>query len=370
MRVLFAGGGTSGHLVPCLAVAQTLRRRHPDAEVEFVVSRRATDRDMLAARDFIARPISGSGMPYGLSATAFASLYRLGVGGCQALGIVKRFRPDVVFATGGFISAAVVTAAKVLRVPIMLHASDAMPDRTNRLLARWADLVSTVSQSAADQFKARRCVVTGQPVRPEVLEADPSAARTELGVPETAFVVLVTGGSQGAQRLNDATIAALPELLANPDVHVIHLTGVGKLPNSGHRAALNLHRDRYLIEEGRNDMASVLAAADLVVTRAGASSLAEASAWGRPMIVVPYPHAGGHQQHNAAIYEQAGAAIVVADAAFTAPRLTNLVARLQADCERRRAMSQAAVSIGTREAAAAVFGHLLTLLPSSPQAFH
>jgi len=368
LRILFAGGGTSGHLVPCLAVAQALRRHHPDAEVEFVVSRRSADSDMLAARNFVARPIGGSGMPYGISPAALASLFRLGVGGCQALGIIKRFRPDVVFATGGFVSAAVVTAAKVLRAPIMLHASDAMPDRTNRLLARWADLVSTVSESAANQLNTRRCVVTGQPVRPEILDADPAAARADLGVPESAFVLLVTGGSQGAQTLNDATIAALPELLADPDLHVIHLTGVGKLPNSGHRAAVNLHRDRYLVEESRNDMARVLAAADLVITRAGASSLAEASAWGRPMIVVPYPYAGGHQYHNAAIYEKAGAAIVVEDSAFTALRLTGLVARFQTDHDRYRAMSEAAVGMGTQDAAEAVVRHLLTLLPPAAQA--
>jgi len=362
LRVLFAGGGTAGHLAPCIAVAQTLQALHPEAEAEFVISRRKADADMLASRSFVARAISGTGMPYGFSPAAAASVLRLAVGGCQAMSIIKRFRPDAVFATGGFVSAAVVTAAKVLRTPTMLHASDAMPDRSNRMLARWAGTVSVVSQSAAEHFKRRQCVVTGQPVRPEVLAADPSTARAALGLPPSAFALLVTGGSQGAQTLNQATVAALPRLLADPDICVIHLTGPGKLADRAQLAGYEVSSDRYLAEERRDDMATVLAAADLVITRAGASSLAEASAWARPMIVVPYPHAGGHQYHNAAIYESAGAAVVVNDADFTGGRLDELVTELRNDPDRLRRMSEAARGMGSQNAAENIVKHLFTLI--------
>lgn len=368
MRVLFAGGGTSGHLTPCLAVAQTLLSRHPDAEVAFIVSRRPADAAMLAARQLPCYPISGSGMPYGVSPAAVVSLAQLCVGCCQAMSIIRRLRPQVLFATGGFVSAAAVLAARILGVPVMLHACDAMPDRTNRLLSRWADVISVVSDSSAASLRARRLVVTGQPVRPEVLQAAPEEARASMNIPLSAFVLMITGGSQGAETLNRTTVAALPALLADPGLYLIHLTGAGKLPDRSQLAAQDLPLDRYLVQERRDDMATVLAASDLVVTRAGASSVAEASAWGRPMIVVPYPYAGGHQRYNAELYESAGAAWVVEDSKFDAPRLTELVMRLRDDPTTYQAMSQAASAMGSQHAAGVVVDHLLTLLPTPPSA--
>lgn len=365
MRILFAGGGTAGHLSPCIAVAQALQAQDPDAVVEFVISRRQNDAQMLATRSFIGHQISGSGMPYGCSPAAMKSLFQLAGGASQAFGIVRRFRPDLVFATGGFVSAAVVPAAHFLHVPVMLHASDVMPDRTNRLLARWARLVSTVAPAAGDQINAPT-VVTGQPVRPEVLDADPAQARTALGIPDSAFVILITGGSQGAQTINDAVTGALPMLLSQPDTWLIHLAGRGKLPDSAVISALGDARQRYLVEETRSDMKSVLASADLVITRAGSNGLAEAGAWGRPMIIVPYPHAGGHQRFNADIYGQAGAAVVIDNADFTASVLADTIATLRGDEHRLSNMAQAAAAVGSRTAADAIVTNIVSIV--APQA--
>lgn len=365
VRVLFAGGGTSGHLTPCLAVAQSLLERRPEAKMTFVVSRRPADAAMMSARGLDYHPIFGTGMPYGISPATVLSLAHLGVGCIQAMGIIRQVRPQVLFATGGFISAATVLAARTLRVPVMMHACDAMPDRTNRLLARWADLMSVVSDEAGALLAARHVVVTGQPVRPEVLKADSRQARKSLGIPPSAFVVLVTGGSQGAETLNRATTGALPNLLEDPNLHVIHLTGAGKLPDLSQLHTLGLPAERYLVQEHRSDMSTLLAASDVVVTRAGASSLAEASAWGRPMIVVPYPYAGGHQHHNARLYERAGAAWIVEDSDFDAPRLVGLINRLRETPCTLHTMSQAAFSMETRNAAGKITEQLLTLLPPS-----
>lgn len=366
MRLVFAGGGTSGHLVPSIAVAQTLRQINPDVELHFLTSRRPLDAQMLAARGFQAHPISGRGMPYGLSPTAAGSLFHLAVGSCQALRLLRRLQPDALLATGGFISASVVPAARLLRLPIMLHVSDVMPDRTNRLLARWADCISLVSDSVAATFATRRVVVTGQPVRPEILAVDPLAARASLQIPDTGFVILVTGGSQGAQRLNDAVIAGLRDLLAMPDTYIIHLTGTGKLTPPEALSEIDGANTRYHAQQRRDDMGTVLAAADIVVTRAGANGLAEASAWGRPIVTVPYPHAGGHQQYNARLYEQAAAAVVIDDADLTGPRLVETLTNLRNQPGRLEAMAQAATDLGSRNAARAVANHLMSLVSDPP----
>jgi|LSQX01.1.fsa_nt_gb UDP-N-acetylglucosamine--N-acetylmuramyl-(pentapeptide) pyrophosphoryl-undecaprenol N-acetylglucosamine transferase len=362
-RVLFAGGGTAGHLTPCLAVAETLLEDSPNVQVAFIVSRRPADAAMLTTRHLSHYPILGTGMPYGISPSAIISLAQLGLGCLQAMNIIRKLRPQLLFATGGFISAAAVLAAHVLRVPVMLHVSDAMADRTNRRLARWADVMSVVSKETVDQLKARRVIVTGQPVRPEVLHADPLQARQILGIPSSAFVVLITGGSQGAETLNRAVAGALPSLLGEPDLHLIHLTGTGKLPDHSQLSAQRLPLNRYLVDERREDMAVVLAACDVVVTRAGASSLAEASVWGRPMIVVPYPHAGGHQRHNAELYRQAGAAWVVDDAEFDSEKLTGLITRLRLEPATYRTMSHAALETGAKQAADKITGLIRTFLP-------
>ncbi|MFP3904224.1 MAG: UDP-N-acetylglucosamine--N-acetylmuramyl-(pentapeptide) pyrophosphoryl-undecaprenol N-acetylglucosamine transferase [Armatimonadota bacterium] len=360
MRVLFAGGGTSGHLSPCLAVAQTLKTGVPDATAAFVVSKKPGEAQMVRERGFEAFPISGSGMPYGLSLKAVGSFFRLAAGGMQALGIMKRFDPDAVFATGGFVSAAVVPAAAIRGCATMIHASDARPDRTNRLLSRWADRISTVSDGAAE-ILGDRAVVTGQPVRPEIMQADRGSARETLGIPNDAFVLLVTGGSQGAQKLNDATVEALPRLLTDPEFHIIHLTGRGKLPDLEAIRGSDAWTEHYHVQERRDDMATVLAAADLILTRAGASSLAEAAAWGRPMIVVPYPHAGGHQRYNAEIYEAADAAIVVDDDNMNADRLVETVRALRADTQRYQAMARASAEVGSHNAARRIVEYIVEL---------
>ena len=365
MKVLFAGGGTAGHLAPCIAVAQTIARRSPDAELHFAVSGKPADAAMLEHRGLSGHPISGSGMPYGCSPAAAMSLVRLAAGGCQALGLLKRLRPDVVLATGGYVSAAVVPAARVLGIPVVLLAADVMPDRTNRFLSRWATSVAVVTVSAAKSFGKAPTIVTGMPVRPEILDADPAEAREALGIAPEATVLLVTGGSQGAQRINEAVQDALPELLADPDFVVIHLTGVGKLPEPSLTRALPAAR--YIVSERREDMATCLAAADIVLTRAGANGVAEAAAWGRPMVIVPYPHAGGHQRFNAAVYADAGAAVAVDDAEFTGETLIATIGELRAHAGRLERMARAARETGSAEAAEAI-ARILTQLATGREA--
>lgn len=342
-RVLMAGGGTAGHLFPGVAVAEELQTVQPDAEARFVGATGRIDAELLAARELPHDLIDARPMPYGLSAAAVGGLVGLVRGVLQSRRIIRRFRPHVVFSTGGYVGAAVGIAARWAHVPLILHASDVLPDRSNRSVSRWASAVTCVSPAAAEVF-GEVAVVTGHPIRREVADATAEQGIAELGLEPGVPTLVITGGSQGARRLNNAVIGALPELLDELGVQIVHLSGA--LDHAALQAQwqeLGAPARYHLIEHLPN-AGLALAAADLLVTRAGAASLAEACLHGVPMIVVPYPHAGGHQRLNAEPLEDDGAAVIVDDEQFNAQRLLELARETLTDTLRLRSMGDAALA--------------------------
>ncbi|NPV48104.1 MAG: undecaprenyldiphospho-muramoylpentapeptide beta-N-acetylglucosaminyltransferase [Armatimonadetes bacterium] len=350
MRAVFAGGGTAGHLYPALAVAQRFRRQVPGAEAHFLAARRPLDAELMAQHGLDHRLLAVTGIPYGFSLQTVAACTRLLRGACQAWRAYAAWRPAVVFGAGGYVSAAAVPPAAWRRLPIVIHVSDAQPDRTNLALARYARTITVAFEAAARHFPAHKTVITGQPVREEILATDRATARRELGYEDSDFVLLVTGGSQGARSINQALVAALPRL-ARAAIRVYHLTGHQDYDNVvAATRGLELG-DSYLVRAYEAQMGWALAAADLVVMRAGSSSLAEAAAWGLPMVLIPYPHAGGHQRENALPLVDSGAALMVDDRELTGDWLADTVCELVRDAARRDAMAAAARAWGSREAA-------------------
>ncbi len=284
----------------------------------------------------------------------------------QAIAWLGRDRPDAVFTTGGYVAIPVLLAARALRVPVLLWEGNVVPGRSVRATAR---LASAVAVSFGLTCRAlgidAPCYETGTPIR-ETAGIDRLAALERLGVRPGSRVLLVFGGSQAVRRFNDAVAEALPRLVER--VHVIHVTG-----EAGYAAALAGRerlatelRERYHPEAFlRDDMLPALAAADLVVGRAGSSTLAEVTALGVPMIVVPYPHAAGHQRANAEELVKAGAARLVEDADFDAAALIDAVALLD-DPRAHATMAAAARGLGRPGAADAVADLVLALATRSP----
>ena len=227
-------------------------------------------------------------------------------------------QPDVVVGAGGYVSVPVVVAALAQRIPVVLLEQNAVPGRATRMLARRARVVAASFAETAAHLPHARVVHTGNPIRAEV------RAITGRPVGDRLRSILVTGGSQGARRLNRAVAGCMVELLSNdPELSIVHQCGSLDYEAVA-RAAAALPPQlaaRYTARAFFDDMAVRIAQSDLVVMRAGGSSIAECSALGRPMIVVPYPHAGGHQRHNAAPYVAAGAAMLIDDAECTPERL-------------------------------------------------
>jgi len=349
-RVVLAGGGTAGHLFPAIAVGEQLA----EAEAEVLLVAGSSDRDntILAQSDLPAAFIRAQPFPYALSWQIVPSAAGLLRGLFQALGLLRSFRPTVVFGTGGYVAAPVIMAARVLRIPCVIHIGDAYPDRTGRLLSRGAQLVTLAFAAAAKYLPGRRTQHIGVPVRKQILSASRAQGQELLGLEPDRFTVLVTGGSQGASSLNEALMVALPTLLSEPDFQIVHLSG-----RRGYEAvktqaeALGASLPAYHCLAYLEQMGAAVAAADLVVSRAGSSSIGEATALSKPLVLVPYPYAAGHQKYNAAEVEEAGAALVIPNEKLSGPRLAEVVLDVRRDEQRRRAMAEASAAWGRPEAA-------------------
>ena len=342
LRVVFAGGGTGGHLFPGVAVARELMRRRPDARIVFVGAGRGIENRVLAREGFALERIRSMGL-MGKSLGAIgraAALAPLTV--VDALAVLRRTRPDVVVGLGGYSAGPVVLLAAIGGRPTMLMEQNAVPGITNRLLAPVVRAAAVSYDAAADYFGAK-AFVAGNPVRDAFL-APPVPS------PGAGLRVLVLGGSQGAHPLNEAMVRAAPALgAAGPGIALTHQTGERdcEAVRAGYRQAGMTARVEPFLDTVAEDMR----AADAVVCRAGATTLAEVAASGRPALIVPLPRAANdHQRRNAAVFAAAGAAEVVEEAVLgtqLAPRLLALLA----DAGRREAMAEAARRLARPDAA-------------------
>ena len=365
---LVAGGGTAGHLQPALAIAEALvARGHDRATIEFLGSERGQDAATLEGRGFPVTLLPGRGIVRSLAPGDLVrnarSAWELAVAVARGVGIVGRSRPRVVVAVGGYASLAGAVGALLHRVPLVLVNVDAVPGAANRLLGRFA----TASAVGWAGNPLPRAVVTGTPVRPEIGAVDRTAegraaARRLLGLPVDRSVVAVFGGSLGARHLNRAVDGAAARWSDRTDLAIYHVVGrrdwgaycddpgVDRVPADGVAApadGVDLIRVAY-----EQRMAAVYAAADVVVCRAGAMTVAELAVAGVPSVLVPLPGApGDHQTANARVLESVGAAVVLPDPDCTPVGLAGMVEALLADPGRLDAMGAAAGAVGRPDAA-------------------
>lgn len=352
MRVVIACGGTGGHIYPGLAVAAALRNRDPRTEIVFVGSGGLEAR-LIPQEGWPFRRVAARQLPRRPSLRALWVLGVLGIGTVQALALLVRLRPHVVLATGGYAAAPVGAAATFLRIPLVLQEQNLFAGVTNRLLARWAAAVSLPHERVRTQLP-RHAMVTGVPIRASAMGGRRDRALSRFGLRPGVFTVLVLGGSQGAQSLNDAMLAAALRLRNPEAVQILHQTGKGHEERSGARAQ-EIRAPLYVVVGYIEDIADAYASADLVVCRAGAGTLAEVTANGLPFVAVPYPYAAaGHQNSNARLMEQEGAAIVVLDRDLDPARLAEVIDALRSDPVRLRAMAEASRRLGRPRAAAQV----------------
>ncbi|HEU5343036.1 MAG TPA: undecaprenyldiphospho-muramoylpentapeptide beta-N-acetylglucosaminyltransferase [Ktedonobacterales bacterium] len=359
MRILISGGGTGGHIYPALAVASELRDRY-GAELLYIGDENGLETRIVPDAGFRFVGISAGKLRRYLSLRTFSDLARVPVGMRQAYRVVRRFRPDAAFTSGGYVSVPAGMAARLARAPLVMHQQDVPPNLANRLLNPFATRVTISFAASQRYFPPDKTILIGNPVREEVLRAarlDPMRARKGFGLKSALPIVLVTGGSQGARRLNQVVAATLPYLLQR--CQVLHVSGELTYEATQAQAARALAdtpdlRERYaLFPYLKDSMPQALAACDIALCRSGAATLAELSIIGRPSVLVPLPpgFTGSPQAVNAAMFEQAGAAVTIRDRDLTPRRALELLEPLLGDANRRVQMSVAARKLGRPTAA-------------------
>jgi UDP-N-acetylglucosamine--N-acetylmuramyl-(pentapeptide) pyrophosphoryl-undecaprenol N-acetylglucosamine transferase len=368
MKVILCAGGTGGGIYPAIAMAQALRRTAPDSELLWLGGRGGMEEELVprAGIPFAAIPAAGI---HGVGwRQAPANLFRLAAGTFTAWRRMGEFGGQVLFVTGGYLAAPAVLAARARRIPVVVYVPDIEPALAAKFAARFARRIAVTTQQSTGFYpKGAPVTVTGYPLREEVFNATREAGRRFFGIPAEEPVLLVFGGSRGARSINRALLGSLESLLEV--MHVIHITGTLDWPEvdkvqqhlPAHRKA-RYHAHPYLHEE----MGPAMAAADLVVSRAGASVLGEYPHFRLPSILVPYPHAWRYQQTNAEFLESQGAAVILAD--DTLPRtLAPEAIRIMNSGATRKEMRDVLEKINSKNSSLKLAGEVVAAAKEGPK---
>jgi len=344
-NVLLAGGGTAGHINPLIAVADELRRRRPEGKLLAIGTESGLEKRLIPSAGIDLVEIPKVPFPRRPSADMLRFPHRLRSAIRAAESAIEKIDADVVVGFGGYVATPAYLAARNKEVPIVVHEANARPGLANKLGARYAEHVAVTFPDT----KLRSATLTGLPLRRQISQLDRKAersrARTELGIPQDVPLLLVTGGSLGAARLNERVEDAAPQLAAN-EIHILHLTGNNKSAGISAAAGSQTHH----VVEYLDDMALAYAASDLVLCRSGAGSVSEISAIGLPAIYIPLPIGNGEQRLNAQAVVDAGGALMMADNDLTSQWIVNTVTDLVRDRDRLTTMSEIADRFGHRDA--------------------
>ncbi len=370
MRIIFAGGGTAGHINPALAIAGYVRQQQPDAEILYIGCKGGMEERLVpqAGYDFKGVIVQGFRRkltPKGIAENIVTVKKAIGAE-IDAKAIIKEFKPDICVGTGGYVSGPVLKAAAKLGVPTLIHEQNAYPGITNKMLAKSADRVMLAMPAAKKHFKGKcRFVETGNPVRGEILTAERESARKTLGLDERP-VILSFGGSLGAQIINESLADIISRSAKDGKYQHIHAYGqYGKwFPDLLKEKGADLDKaDNLDIREYINDMPICLAAADVVVARAGAITLSEIQVKGKPSVLIPSPNvAENHQYHNAMALVEKNAAVMIEEKDLTPEKLTEEIDKLASDPERLKEYSENAKKMAVDDAAKRIYSVIIEVL--------
>ena len=344
MRVVFAAGGTGGHINPALAAAGEIRRRFPDADILFIGTKDKMEAKLVPDAGFDFKTIEISGFQRKLTPQNIKrniiTLKRLITSGSQVKKILKEFKPDAVIGFGGYVSGPVVRTAAKMGIKTAIHEQNAFPGITNKTLAKYADTVMTAVPEATERLKCKNPpVVTGLPVRGAILCANKDFSRAELHIKPNEILIFSTGGSLGARTINELMLEVITELQKEKNFRFIH--GHGQyghwFPEKLKERGIDIDNSPNIdVREYIYNMDVCLSAADIVVSRAGASAIAEIQALGKAAILIPSPNVSeNHQYYNAKALADKNAAVLFEEKALDAKKFVQFIKELVQDKERR-----------------------------------
>lgn len=370
MKIIFAGGGTAGHINPALAIAGYVRERQPDAEILYIGCKGGMEERLVPQAGFEFRGITVQGFKRKITPKAIKdniiTVKKALSASSESKKIIKEFQPDIVIGTGGYVSGPVLRAAAKLGIPTLIHEQNAFPGVTNKMLAKKAVKVMLAMPAAKKHFKGNCSFAeTGNPVRGEILTAEKERCRRELGLDERP-VILSFGGSLGARIINESLADIIARSAKDGKYQHIHAYGqYGKwFPDLLKEKGADLEKAKNLdIREYINNMPVCLAAADVVIARAGAITLSEIQVQGKPSILIPSPNvAENHQYHNAMSLVEKNAAVMIEEKNLTAEKLTEEIDKLASDPEKLKAYSENAKNMAVNDAAKRIYAIIIEIL--------
>ncbi|GBD94035.1 UDP-N-acetylglucosamine--N-acetylmuramyl-(pentapeptide) pyrophosphoryl-undecaprenol N-acetylglucosamine transferase [bacterium BMS3Abin05] len=364
LRFHFAGGGTGGHLFPALALADEINRRFPAAEITFWGTKRGIEAKIIPETAYKLEYIPVRGFQRRLTAGHLLFPFVLAASVVKALRVFLKNRPKAVIGTGGYVSGPVVFSAWLLWIPVFIQEQNSYPGVTTRFLVHLAKRVYLTFEVSKEYFRNKRKLrITGNPVRADLKRAEPEEARRHFGLTAGAPVLFVLGGSQGARHVNWAVAKLLPELLKQTQVQVLWSTGT--VDYDGIRREFAQFQ-QVKVFAFISEMPEAYAAASLIVSRAGATTLAELAVCGLPSILIPYPYAaGGHQIFNARSFELEGAAVCLLEKDLTPNGLKKIILDLLEDREKLEKMGLAARKQAKPEAVKTIVDDIVSFLPKN-----
>ena len=351
--------------MPVVAVVKTLNSQLPTPpDYLWVGSYRGLEEKVAAENNIPFTSVLTGKLRRYFSLYNIIDIYKIPLGVIQSFFVVRKFKPDVVFSKGGYVSVPVVIASWLLRRPIITHESDIIPGLANKIIARLAQKIAVSFPSTGQYFDDRKVLVTGNPLRAEILAGDQARAREKFNLLSDKPVILVVGGSQGARKLNEILVEVLPQLLEN--YQVLHVCGQDNYQLVQTQVKeVGLKQVGYCLQSflSAPAMGDALALADLVITRAGINTLNEIAAWGKPALIVPIGSAvlGEHQEVNAKYFREAGAAVVLPNSEIKAEHLRKEVNDIFSNDSRRQDLKRKMAKLAHREAAEKLADQIIAL---------
>lgn len=352
MKILFAGGGTAGHINPAISIANYIKEQEKDFEALFIGTERGLERKLVPSANYDIKYIDVCGFNRKNLLKNVSVIVKLKKAKRETVKILKEFKPDWVVCTGGYVSGPVMLAAKKLGIPSIIHEQNVYPGLTVKGSERYANYVAVSFAETAEHMKNKeKCVVTGNPVRPEILKADREQARKKLGISDKPFI-LVFGGSLGAGKINETMIGLL-KMTDGSDFDILFGTGdrnyrqiAEKIENEGISLPDGIKVVPYI-----NNMSEAMAAADVVVSRAGAITVSEIAVLKKPSILIPSPNVvRNHQEQNAREFEKNGAAKVITENDLTSETLYDTIKKMLKSKETLRKMGENAGKLAKPDA--------------------
>jgi UDP-N-acetylglucosamine--N-acetylmuramyl-(pentapeptide) pyrophosphoryl-undecaprenol N-acetylglucosamine transferase len=362
MKIVISGGGTGGHIYPALALIREIQKETKDAEFLYIGTTNGLESKLVPRENIPFKSIHITGFKRKLSFENVKTVYRFFKGVSDSKKILKEFKADVVIGTGGYVCGPVVYAAAKLKIPTIVHEQNSVPGLTNKFLSRYVNKIAICFEEAKDYFPGNKVIFTGNPRATEVIGQDGIRGRLSVGLSTTMPSVLIFGGSRGARPINEAVVKSLSDFSKKP-YQILYITGDVHYEAVKKEVELVGSPENVIIKPFVHNMPEVLAGIDLVVSRAGATTLAELTSLGIPSILVPSPYVtNNHQEKNARSLSDHGAADLLLEKDLNSKNLIKQIDSILLDKDKLNAMKTKAKKMGVPDSANRLFNVIKQLI--------